>query len=372
MSGRGTIVIYKTAPQATVIPIEIKGIGNPDAICDALAERISANYCRYCFENFGVIVPYTIDGLTMDEGVSKVAFGKGEMVRPIRLYVRGTFIAQFMNRKIPYMDIAKKTIYDYLDSILPQLKAREWVRIIDGTQSYGGPKRTLAINKLVANHMYVVTAHYPPTPEEANAQRIEDMLNSPAYKKSHPYIGPDNKIIYIQNGNSADIEAYVSMISAQVPTAEALKVYSETVQSDIKDCATKDRVVVRDISLYSSDDALNDPRVLTVTGSSVENSNGGAIGRSRYQVYHAARVYSKMAYRISERIYKEEKVSSSVTLISRIGWPMTMPWRSFIELHGEHGDVGVNSELWHRIEDITDAEFCKVEDIVKELMYGIT
>ena len=370
--GSNDSFVYKVVPRATIGIAEKKGLGNPDAICDELAERVSATYSRYCFENYGVIVPSIIDGLTMDEGSSFVEFGRGEMIKPIRLYLRGTFYTQYMGKKIPYIDIAKSTIYDYLDATIPNLNARKWVRIIDGTQSYAGPEKTFAINELVANHMYVVSAHYPPTPTESGALRVEQLLSSPTYRASHPYLGTDNKVIYIQNGNSVDIEAYVSMDANRVESAEALEAYRSIVEDDIIAAVATERIRVGEIEIYSSNNPLHDPRVLTATGSSVENSNGGAIGQSRYPVYHAAKIYSVLCYRISKHIFNSERLSAAVTIISKAGRPMDSPWRTIIEIQCKQGEELVSPALKARIREIVEEETPKIEEIVKELMYSKT
>ena len=370
MSGSGKLIIYKTIPPAGIETIEKKGLGHPDALCDALAERVSAAYSRYCFENFGVLIPYSIDGLTMDEGETNVEFGGGVMVKPIRLYLRGSFAAQFMGKKIPYMDIAKKAIYEYLDMIVPRLEARRWVRVIDGTQAYGGPRETFAINRLAANHMYTVTAYYPPTVAESCALRIEQKLNAPIYKEQHPYIGSDNRVTVVRNGNSIDILAYVSMISECVPDNDTLRTYVEAVEKDIEAVAASDRIMVNKIDIYVSDNPLHDGRALTVTGSSIESYNGGAVGRSRYPVYHAAKIYSVVAYQISKRIFNEEKVAASVTLISKIGAPLNSPWHINVNIISDKNPNTISQPMFARAEEIVNDELGHIEEFVKTLMYG--
>ena len=44
--------------------VETKGKGHPDNICDTLAEKISANYSKYCINKYGVILRHMIDKLS--------------------------------------------------------------------------------------------------------------------------------------------------------------------------------------------------------------------------------------------------------------------------------------------------------------------
>jgi S-adenosylmethionine synthetase len=370
--GAGKLVIYKTCPQSGIETVEKRGLGHPDALCDALAEHISAAFARYCFEQFGALIHYNIEGLTMDEGESNVWFGGGEITKPVRLHIRGNFACQYLGKKIPYLDIAKQAIYDYLNKVVPELDARKWLRIVDGVRAYGGPRHMYKINELIANHMYTVSATYPPTPTESCVLRIEQKLNSPIYKAQHPYVGSDNKIIVIQNGNSVDISGYVSMISGKVADADALREYAEIIKDDVAKAATNDQIRVDDIEIYSGIDPLHDGRVMTVSGSSIESYNGCAIGRSRYSVYHAAKVYSALAYQISKRIFNEEGLASAVKLTSQVGWPMSSPWHTDINILGNKNQDMVGRTQKERIGAILEDEFGHIEDIVKNLMYGKT
>ena len=369
MDGKRKVLVYKTEPPS-IETVQKRGLGHPDALCDALAERISAAYARYCFEQFGVLIHYSIDGLSMAEGESRVEFGGGEMIKPIRLYLRGYFSAQFMDRKIPYLDIAKKVIYDYLNMVVPGLNAEKWVRVVDGTQIYGGPRGKYDLNNLVANHIYTVSAMYANSPAENCALRIEQKLNSPIYKQFRPGVSSDNKIVVIQNGNSADIAAYVSLISKHIHDADEMRAYIEGIKEDIRGAASTDRVRVDDIEVYSSVNPLHDGRALTVTGSSIESFNGCAVARSRYPVYHAAKIYAAVAHQISKRITNEENEVALVSLTSKVGWPISAPWHTDINLLSRKGNGIVPPAQSKRIEEIINDELGKTEETVNALMYG--
>lgn len=371
MDGKRKLLIYKTEPPS-IETVQKRGLGHPDALCDAIAERISAAYARYCFEQFGVLIHYSIDGLSMAEGESRVEFGGGEMIKPIRLYLRGYFTAQFMNRKIPYLDIAKKVIYDYLNMVVPGLNAEKWVRVIDCTQLYGGPRGKCDLDNLIANHMYTVSAMYAKSQTENCALRIEQKLNSPIYKQFRPCVSSDNKIIVIQNGNSADIAAYVSLISEHIHDADEMRANIEAIKEDIRGAASTDRVQVDDIEVYSSIDPLHDGRALTVTGSSVESFNGCAIARSRYPVYHAAKIYTAVAHQISKRITTEENEVAVVSLTSKVGWPISAPWHVDINILNSKGNGVIPPKQSNRIGDIINEELGKIEETVKAMMYGKT
>ena len=73
-------------------PVEIverKGIGHPDSICDALAETLSRNLCRYYLDRFGEILHHNVDKALLCGGSAAPRFGGGEVVAPVEIYLSG-------------------------------------------------------------------------------------------------------------------------------------------------------------------------------------------------------------------------------------------------------------------------------------------
>lgn len=62
--------------------VERKGIGHPDSIADAIAERISVDYSKYCIENFGIVLHHNLDKVAVLGGLSEMTFGHGKLVHP--------------------------------------------------------------------------------------------------------------------------------------------------------------------------------------------------------------------------------------------------------------------------------------------------
>ena len=69
--------------------VERKGLGHPDTICDALAESISVQLCRYYLERFGAILHHNVDKILLCGGSARSAFGGGEVLEPLELYFLG-------------------------------------------------------------------------------------------------------------------------------------------------------------------------------------------------------------------------------------------------------------------------------------------
>lgn len=105
--------------------IERKGEGHPDTISDTLAELISANYSTYTYKKHGYILRHMIDKLTVLGGRTKVYFGAGEFIKPIRILINGRFTDNFCGEKIPVMKIIRDTIYAHMNKLFPTINIKE-------------------------------------------------------------------------------------------------------------------------------------------------------------------------------------------------------------------------------------------------------
>jgi S-adenosylmethionine synthetase len=97
--------------------VERKGLGHPDTISDSLAEDISVEYSKYCIENFGCILRHMLDKISVTGGLTKVAFGGGEMLRPAKVNIKGRFTESVNGEKIPYIEIIEKVVYKHFSEI---------------------------------------------------------------------------------------------------------------------------------------------------------------------------------------------------------------------------------------------------------------
>jgi S-adenosylmethionine synthetase len=97
------------APAGEALEVEIverKGRGHPDTICDALTEELSRALCRAYTERFGTILHYNVDKALLWGGAARPAFGGGEVIAPIELYLAGRATAEFRGVEVPVTQLA--------------------------------------------------------------------------------------------------------------------------------------------------------------------------------------------------------------------------------------------------------------------------
>ena len=51
--------------EAEIEIVERKGVGHPDTICDALAEKLSAELCKFYYEKFGFVLHHNVDKISL-------------------------------------------------------------------------------------------------------------------------------------------------------------------------------------------------------------------------------------------------------------------------------------------------------------------
>jgi S-adenosylmethionine synthetase len=109
---------------------ERKGLGHPDTICDGIAEQICVHLCRHYLERFGFILHRNVDRVLLCGGAARVAYGRGEVLHPIVIYVGGRAREEYQGRRIPLHEIAEDAIREWLRLHLLGSSIEKHVRII--------------------------------------------------------------------------------------------------------------------------------------------------------------------------------------------------------------------------------------------------
>ena len=363
--------------------VETKGKGHPDNICDTLAEKISANYSNYCLKHYGVILRHMIDKLTLLGGGTKVKFGGGEMIHPIRILINGRFTYKYNNEKINYMNIVISTIKNYFKELFPLLDVDKYLVIIDNTHHNEGPGVIYDINNNTKNEREkffeaistydakrhnnhnkcndtsTTVSYYPMSTLEITVLSIEKRLNSLDYKKIKPWVGTDIKVMGIRKDKNIEVTCCIPLISKYVNNLEDYKEKINDVKNDIRNII-KDNFPDNNIRIYlnTRDNYANNDLYMTLIGSAIESGDEGAVGRGnrsrgvipfcrnlsmeapcgKNPVYHTGKIFTAIGDVISKKIYDKYKIENVIYLTSKIGDDITNPWNISVELHNNVSD----------------------------------
>lgn len=390
--------------------VETKGKGHPDNICDTLAEKISSNYSKYCIDKYGVILRHMIDKLSVLGGGSKVRFGKGEMIAPIKILVNGRFTDRYQNDKIDYMKIVNGTIIDYFNELFPLLDTSLFLEIIDNTHHNEGPgvvyneddttknerKRFFEVtdekdvlrhnNHFRCNDTSTTVSYYPMSNLEKLVLEIEKTLNSNQYKEEHPWVGNDIKVMGIRKDKKVEITSCVPLIAVYVKDLRDYKDKLMNIKEDISLIAKHHFPDSQcDIYLNTRDNYEKNDLYLTAIGSAIESGDEGAVGRGnrsrgvipfsrsfsmeaacgKNPVYHTGKLFSAIGDLISKKIYDNFNIENVVYCTSKMGDEIDNPWNISVELN-----TNVSAKIKREISNIVKSEIKNHTQITNALING--
>ncbi len=363
-------------PKVSEQPVEIverKGTGHPDTICDALAEELSIALSEMYRKECGAIMHHNVDKALLIGGIAEPKFGGGEMISPIEVYLTGRAINELNGKRLPVEELAIETAHKWLKENIPNLDVSNHIIIIPKLKP--GSKDLVELFERfqlkgeipLANDTSFGTGYAPFDDIETIVYELERALNSKDFKKEHPYVGEDIKIMGVRNEDNIRITIAMAFVDKYVKDVKDYLEKKEIVQNYAYALAQKltDRHV--DVFVNTADDPENESVYITVTGTSSEAGDDGQVGRGnrvnglitpyrpmsleaaagKNPVSHIGKIYNTAAMDMAERIVAEfEEIEETyVYLVSQIGKPITEPQVCDIKLRTNKDIKGLEEEV---------------------------
>lgn len=391
--------------------VERKGVGHPDTLCDTIAEKVSQAYSQYCLKHYGIILRHMVDKIALSGGTAKVKFGGGEMQKPIRLYLNCRFTRTYQQEAIPYLEIVKDVVYKHFGEVLPLLDLDQWLIIVDNTHFAPGPgvvydadsstqnerqfffeipQKEFAVfhdNSLRSNDTSTSVTYSPLSVTEQIVMLVETTLNGHEFKKLHPYVGTDIKVMAKRIQRHLDLTVCVPFVAVHTPNKEfyfeKIKLLTDTIKQLVM---SKFEQLDVSISLNTRDNPNKSDYYLTLTGSAIESGDEGVVGRgNRYNgvipftrhmsmeaccgknpVYHVGKLYTAIGSLISDEIYRLAGLETYVYLTSQMGRSLSDPWSACVEVCG--GDATpVQRQM---IEEIIERNLANANETTQKIVKG--
>lgn len=346
--------------------VERKGLGHPDSIADSLAADISRRYSNYTLKKCdGLILHHQIDKLMIIGGKTKVNFGNGIFVKPIRIIIAGRISYVYIDRSIPVDEILKSSIKNYFKEWFPIIDFEHDIIIENRLTDYAGPgtiksskgaivnmfspKDKLHVRgyeKLVANDTSYCVAYSPFSELEKAIIKIENFLNDKKIKIKFPWLGSDIKIMAVRNKKRIEITMCVPQIAKYVSSftnyRNNLEIIGNIIDQKFKSHLPKFNI---DISINTKDDYEKMNIYLTVSGASL-SGDIGIVGRGnranglitsnrpmsmegtngKNPRYYSGFIYAVATKKISSDLYKKTGESNIVEIVSQNGGYLNKPW----------------------------------------------
>ena len=372
---------------APVEVVERKGLGHPDTLCDAIAERVCVALCRAYRDRFGAILHHNVDKVLLCGGSSRPRFGGGEIAEPIEIYLGGRATARWRGVHVPVDELAIAACREVLAERLPLLQEIRVVSRIrpgasDLTALFGRGERPLA------NDTSCGVGFAPFTELERLVLEIDRALRDPDTRAVHPELGSDIKIMGVRRRDQIDLTVACAFIDRHVEDLDAYLAKKVAARSIVLDTAARASVLDASAVLNAADDETRGDVFLTVTGSSAEAGDDGEVGRGnrvnglitphrpmtmeaaagKNPVSHVGKLYNVAAGRIAEAIVAEcpnDTLAATCMLVSKIGSPIHEPALVDVTICAT-----VSDRLRARIEEIVHSELSGLDRLRDELVTG--
>ncbi len=355
--------------------VERKGKGHPESLIDGASEAVSLGLSEYYLKHFGAILHHNVDKGILVGGRAEAKFGGGRVITPIYLLVAGraTELVPFegKDRAVPVEEIARKSIRGFIHDTMRFLDPDRHM-VIDTKIKQGSPDLVAVFMRKgampVSNDTSIGVGYAPLSPTEDLVLSTEKLLNSPAFKKKHPEVGEDVKVMGMRRGKKLETTVAAAMVSSKIPDASHYVSVVEEVHGELEKMAEKVDLDVN-FKLNAADNPKHGEFYLTVTGTSAEQGDDGNTGRGnrvnglispmrqysmeatagKNPVNHTGKILNALAVLTAREIVKKVPSvrESYVRVLSRIGKPIDQPLIASAAVVLENGGriSSVNGEI---------------------------
>lgn len=384
-------LIQKPIEKQDIEIVERKGIGHPDSISDGIAESVSRALSETYIEKFGGVLHHNTDEVQITAGESAPEFGGGDIIKPMDILLTGRGISEIDGVKIGLDRIAITAAKDYLRENIPNLDV-ETCTVVECKIGHGSGDLVNVFGRKDAvpssNDTSFGVGFAPFSETENIVMSTEVLLNSREFKKLHPGIGEDIKVMGLREHDKITLTIAIAMVGRYIDDLSHYFNELEEVKEIVLDYATK--YTDREIEVFVNTADTEDSVYLTVTGTSAEMGDDGSVGRGnranglitpnrpmsmeatsgKNPINHVGKIYNLLSNQIANDITENVAGVDQIhlMLLSQIGKPIDRPKAASAQIIPEEGYTlnSVKSE----VESIMDSWLEDISKITELLVKG--
>lgn len=375
--------------------VERKGKGHPDTICDSIMEAVCISLCREYLTLTGCILHHNIDKGLLVAGRSAVKPGGGRVLEPMKIIFGDRATYEYHGIRIPVADIAEEAASRWLKKNLRFIDPALHI-LFQNEIKPGSAELTDLFSRSVvgANDTSVGIGYAPLSGTELLVLKIEQHLNSPAFKLAFPETGEDVKVMAFRDGDVLTLTIAVAFVDRFVADIATYFKRKEAVREALLAFVAAEPHPFKKVTIELN--MLDDPSrgeggiYLTVLGTSAEGADGGEVGRGnranglisfqrplsleaaagKNPVRHVGKIYNVLARECARRIYREVKGIEEVSLFlcSQIGQPIDRPLSA--SAHIITADGVTIDDIRESVATIIDAELAGIGHFTERLARG--
>jgi S-adenosylmethionine synthetase len=392
-------VVPLDLPAPSAGPFELaerKGLGHPDTLCDALAEALSRALCRFYTERFGLVLHHNVDKALLAGGAARPAFGGGQVVEPIEIFIAGRATREAQGVRIPVDEIAVESSRAWLREHLRALDPDRHVRVRTLIRPSSPDlvalfERQRTTGVALANDTSFGVGFAPLDALERAVLAAGDRLGAPATRDACPWIGEDVKVMGARHGAATRLTVACALVGRHVADladyfAKKARIRALALEAAREAAATG----AVEVDVNTADGDTPDAVYLTVTGTSAEAGDDGQVGRGnranglitpyrpmsleavagKNPVTHVGKLYNVMAARIAAAAVAEVPgvTEAYCYLLSQIGRPIDAP--QLFEVKVRSAEPAALDSLRPKVEAVARDTLAGIRTLWREAMEG--
>lgn len=345
------VCVREVGARPDVEVVEHKGIGHPDSLCDALAEQLSLALSRFYLERFGAVLHHNVDKALLWGGVSRPAFGGGEVIAPMELFLAGRATGSARQIVVPVEELAvegsRAWLRAHMHALDPELHVKVHPLIRPGSSDLVDLfLRGQAGGAVLANDTSLGVGYAPRSMLERIVLDAAAELRRLAASPETPWAGEDVKVMGVRHGEDVQLTVACALIGKYVEGLDDYLARRDELARRVLAIASVHHARVA-VAVNAADDPGKGDVYLTVTGTSAEAGDDGQVGRGnrhnglitpyrpmtleaiagKNPISHVGKLYSIAAQRLADELVADERgvESARVCLVSRIGHRIDEP-----------------------------------------------
>ena len=322
--------------------VERKGLGHPDSLCDGIADAVSVALCKEYERKCGMILHHNTDKVQLVAGRSCPVYGGGELISPIYIMLGGRATGNFGGDEIAVDIVTTKATKEYLKTNVRNLDVESNV-VVESRLGKGSSdllsvfgNNTKAVP--VANDTSFGVAHAPFSETESIVFNVENEVMA-KYRDKEKAIGEDMKVMALREKDKINLTVGDAFVSKYVDDYEHYEAIKQGLKEFISGIA--ERYTSKDVTAHVNMADTPESVYLTVTGTSAEMGDDGAVGRGnrcnglitpnrsisleasagKNPVNHTGKIYNLLAGKIANEIVDsvEGVREVDIKILSEIG-----------------------------------------------------
>ena len=321
------------------------------------------------------------DKVQLVAGEVDVDYGHGQVLKPMHIQIagRGTPVAPD-GRKVPMDTIAIEAAKDHIRETMKYLDPDKHC-VIDCYAGRGASELVSVVDQITANDTSFGVSHWPRSGLEMCVYEATQYINYDLLDQFP--VGEDVKVMGARTGDTIVLTCAVPFIGPQIKDLVEYEEIKGAVKSAVQSYVAgldKREVIVH---INTADDAKKGDAFLTVTGTSAENGDDGAVGRGnringviapfrsasleapagKNPISHVGKVYNVLALLAAQDIVEQVPTvaEAQVYVLSQIGMPLDQPLIATATVRPKNGKL--TASITADVEAIIDAHLADMGQI---------